>query len=215
MLFEDRADAGRQLARAVDAYRHEDPVVLGLPRGGVPVAFEVARRLRAPLDVILVRKLGAPRNPELAIGAVAETGEVLVDESFLAEVGIPRSYAEEEARRQLAVIRERRRRYTPDRPPADPADRVVIVIDDGVATGSTMAAALELVRASHPRKLVAAMAVAPSPTVAKLSRKADEVVCLATPEPFIAVSRFFGDFRQVSDAEVIAVLADHAGARIG
>lgn len=206
MIFDNREEAARLLAGKLAKYRGRYPLILAIPRGAVPMGRIVADELDGELDVALVRKIGAPGNQEFAIGSVDESGEVLVRD-WAEEYGIPESYIEREARRQLAVIEERRRLYTPGQPPADPVDRVVIVLDDGVATGSTMLAALERVREQRPRRLIAAMAVAPRETVAELAKQADEVVCLATPEPFLAVSRFFRDFSEVTDDQVIAALA--------
>lgn len=207
MRFENREAAARLLAGRLKEYRGQNPLILAIPRGAVPMGRILADALDGELDVVLVRKLGAPGNPELAAGSVAEDGEIVVND-WVADYGIPRSYIDGEARNQLSVIRERRRRYTPDRRPVDPAGRVVIVLDDGVATGATLLSALHLARAKGPRKLVAAVAVAPPETLEKLARAADEVVCLATPDPFFAVGLHFIDFSEVSDAEVVAALKD-------
>jgi predicted phosphoribosyltransferase len=212
MLFANRDAAARLLAGKLAAHRGQDPLVLAIPRGAVPMGRIVADALDGELDVALVRKIGAPGNPQYAIGSVAEGGEIAVREDARA-LGIPQSWIDAEARRQIATLHERRRLYTPGRPPADPAGRVAIVLDDGVATGSTMLAALEVVRGKRPAKLVAATAVAPPSTVRRLAREADEVVVLATPEPFYAVGRFFDDFGEVTDAEVVAALAA-AGDRV-
>lgn len=206
MLFKNRQEAAHRLAERLARYRGQNPLILAIPRGAVPMGRILAEELGGELDVVLVRKIGAPGNPELAIGSVAENGEIAVS-PWAEEAGISPSWIEEEGRRQLAVLRQRRHLYTPDRLAAEPAGRVVIVLDDGVATGSTMLAALEQVRARAPHRLIAAMAVAPGQTVAKLSRVADEVVCLASPEPFFAVGLFFQDFSQVGDDEVMANLA--------
>ncbi|HSN85984.1 MAG TPA: phosphoribosyltransferase family protein [Thermoanaerobaculia bacterium] len=209
MLFRNREEAARRLAVKQAKYRGWNPLILAIPRGAVPMGRILAEELDGELDVVLVRKIGAPGNPELAIGSVAESGETVAS-PWAEEAGIPQSWVEQEARRQLAILKQRRRLYTPDRLAADPAERVVIVLDDGVATGATLLAALEQVRARGPRKLIAAMAVAPEEAVAKLARVADEVVCLSSPEPFFAVSLFFDDFSQVTDGEVVALLAaDH------
>ncbi|HSK77006.1 MAG TPA: phosphoribosyltransferase family protein [Thermoanaerobaculia bacterium] len=209
MLFKNREEAARRLAVKLAKYRGLNPLILAIPRGAVPMGRILAEELDGELDVVLVRKIGAPGNPELAIGSVAESGETVAS-PWAEEAGIPQSWVEQEARRQLAILKQRRRLYTPDRLAADPAERVVIVLDDGVATGATLLAALEQVRARGPRKLIAAMAVAPEEAVAKLARVADEVVCLSSPEPFFAVSLFFDDFSQVTDDEVVALLAaDH------
>lgn len=206
MLFKNRQEAAHRLAERLARYRGQNPLILAIPRGAVPMGRILAEELGGELDVVLVRKIGAPGNPELAVGSVAENGEIAVS-PWAEEAGISPSWIEEEGRRQLAVLRQRRHLYTPDRLAAEPAGRVVIVLDDGVATGSTMLAALEQVRARAPHRLIAAMAVAPGQTVAKLSRVADEVVCLASPEPFFAVGLFFRDFSQVGDDEVMANLA--------
>ena len=206
MLFANREDAARRLAERLARYRGQNPLILAIPRGAVPMGKILAEALGGELDVALVRKIGAPGNPEFAIGSVAENGEVVVRE-WTRQSAIPEDYIEREARRQLATLMERRRLYTPERRALDLAGRVVIVLDDGVATGSTMMAALELVRALGPRRLIAATAVAPRKTLERLQSAADEVVCLASPEPFQAVSLFFDDFSQVTDREVIAILA--------
>lgn len=208
MRFENREAAARLLAGKLAKYRGQHPLILAIPRGAVPMGRILAEELDGELDVVLVRKIGAPGNPELAVGSVDEDGEIVVSD-WARDYGIPRSYIDSEARNQLAVLRERRKRYTPDRPPIDPAGRVAIVLDDGVATGSTLLSALHLARAKGPRKLVAAMAVAPPETLEKLARVADEVICLAIPDPFYAVGLYFIDFSEVSDAEVVAALKDH------
>ncbi|HSN88085.1 MAG TPA: phosphoribosyltransferase family protein [Thermoanaerobaculia bacterium] len=206
MLFRNRQEAAHQLAARLAGYRGSDPLVLVIPRGAVIMGQILAEELDGELDVVMVRKIGAPGNPELAVGSVAESGEVVVS-PWAEETGIPPSWIEQEARRQLAVLRGQRRRYTPERLPAEPEGRTVIVVDDGVATGATMLAALEQVRARSPYKLIAATAVAPRESLEKLAAVADEVVCLSSPEPFFAVGHFFDDFSQVEDEEVTAILA--------
>lgn len=211
--FADRREAGAALARALAEYRGRNPLVLAIPRGAVPMGAVVAEQLEGELDVVLVRKLGAPWNPEFAVGAVSEDGATLVDEDAATAAGADRAYLEEERATQLARLRTRRMTYTPLRPPVDPAGRVVIVLDDGVATGSTMVAALRAVRARGPAELVAATAVAPPSALAKLRAEADRVVVLLTHEPFYGVGRFFDDFTQVEDDEVARVLARAARPR--
>lgn len=209
MLFANREDAARRLAERLKRYRGQNPLILAIPRGAVPMGKILAESLGGELDVALVRKIGAPGNSEFALGSVAENGEVVIRE-WTRNAGVSADYIEREARRQLATLAERRRLYTPGRRAAGIEGRVVIVLDDGVATGSTLLAALEQARRGGPRRLIAATAVAPRKTLEGLARAADEVVCLASPEPFQAVSLFFDDFSQVSDREVVDILAmDH------
>ncbi|WP_231381811.1 alpha/beta fold hydrolase [Rhodanobacter sp. OR87] len=207
--FLDRDDAGRQLADALAHYRGTQPVVLAIPRGAVPMGLVVADALGGELDVVLVRKLGAPGNPEFAIGAVDEHGSVLLNE-YAAEAGADTAYTRRVAQRELALIRERRARYRPGRPATVLAGRMVIVVDDGLATGATMVAALRAVRAQGPARLVCAVPVAAADSLARVSALADEVVCLATPRPFHAVGSHYLDFDSVADEEVIALLAGPA-----
>ncbi len=205
MVFADRRDAGRRLAAALDHLRERRPIVIAVPRGGVVVGHEVATHLRAPLDVIVPRKLRAPYNPELAIGAVAEGGAVFVDEGIARGIGA--AYVEQEIAAQRTEITRRVLAYRGGR--AIPAldGRAAIVVDDGIATGATMIAALRAVRGMTPARLVAAVPVAPPDGIARLAREADEVVCLVAPAVFHAVGQFYGDFAQVDDGEVMALLA--------
>lgn len=205
MPFRDREQAARLLARSLRAYKGHDPLILAVPRGALPMGRILAEELDGELDVVLVRKLGAPGNPELAVGAVGETGDVVLGKE-LEYLGVPGSWIEEEKERQLRVLAARRAAYTPERPPADPRGRIAIVVDDGIATGSTLKAALKAVRARQPRKLIAAFAVAPRASLAEIEPLADDVVCLETPPLFFAVSQFFEDFRQVEDDEVVEIL---------
>lgn len=209
MMFEDRADAGRQLARAVDAFRDADPVVLGLPRGGVPVAFEVARRLRAPLDVILVRKLGVPFQPELAVGAVGEDGVLVVNRDVRASTRLTDEQMQELERAGRAELKSRAQRLRGDRPRVPLEGRLALVVDDGVATGATARAACQVARAHGARAVVLAVPVASSRTVAEMKRELDDMVCLDTPYPFWAVGQVYRNFGQVPDEEV-ATLLDRA-----
>ena len=216
MMFTDRRDAGRRLARRLHGYTAQQPAVVALPRGGVPVAYEVARALDAPLDVIVARKLGAPDQPELGIGALVDGDhpETVLDQQAIALLGVDRDYLRSEIDRQLREIRRREAAYRGGRPPVGLAGRTVIVIDDGLATGSTMRAALRAIRRAGARRVVLAVPVAPLDTLAALAREVDEVVCLATPADFDSVGRFYRDFAATSDAEVVHLLADarHAAA---
>lgn len=205
-MLADRADAARQLAAALARFRTSNPLVLGIPRGGVPMARLIADELQGDLDVVLVRKLRAPGNPEYAIGAIDESGwSFLTSEATW--VRPSPEYLEEEKRAQLEVIRERRRAYTALRPARDPGGRIVIVVDDGLATGATMMAALHALAAKHPARLVCAVPIAPPETIEKVKAYCDAVVCLATPRDFSAVGQFYRSFPQVSDEEVVAALA--------
>jgi putative phosphoribosyl transferase len=205
-MFQDRADAGRRLARELDAYRDADPVVLGLPRGGVPVAFEVARELDAPLDVILVRKLGVPSQPELALGAVGEDGVLVVNRDVLAATRLHPTELRRLENAGRAELDSRTRRLRGDRPRVSLVDRVALVVDDGVATGATARAACQVARAHGARAVVLAVPVASSRTAAALREGLDDLVCLDTPHPFWAVGQVYRDFGQVSDAEVLDLL---------
>jgi predicted phosphoribosyltransferase len=209
MYFRDRYDAGRKLAAALAAFKGQDCVVLALPRGGVPIGAEIAESLGAPLDVLLVRKIGAPYQPELAIGAVVDGGNPIVvrNEELLRLTGTTDQTFDHICKRELGEIERRRRAYVQGRKPLDPAGRIAIVVDDGIATGATMRAALRATRARKPSKLVLAVPVAAADTLADLGREADQTVCLATPDPFGAVGLFYSDFGQVSDDDVIALLS--------
>ncbi len=208
LTFADRAEAGRLLAERLAALRLEAPLVLALPRGGVPVAAEVARALSAPLDVAFVRKIGAPYQPELAVGAVADGDEpeIVLNDELVASLGIDADFIAAQARRELASIERRRAEYAPLRARVDPAGRAVIVIDDGVATGMTMQAALRHLKRRKPARLIAAVPVASRDALEMLEREADEVVCLAAPRDFSSVGAFYRDFGQVSDEEVATLL---------
>ena len=209
-LFEDRRDAGRHLGAALAAYHGRDLVVLALPRGGVPVGFEVAQALGAPLDVLLVRKIGAPGQPELGLGAVVDGSDpqLVLNPSVVEAVAPPAGYIDAEQKRQLLEIERRRQHYVGKRPAPVLSGRTVIVVDDGIATGGTVRAALRGVRRSGPERLVLAVPVAPAESLEELKPECDEIVCLATPEPFYAVGQHYRDFTQTEDDEVVRLLAE-------
>jgi putative phosphoribosyl transferase len=204
-MFRDRNDAATRLAARLMAYQGRNPLILAIPRGAVPMAKIIADKLGGDLDVVLVRKLRAPRQPELAIGSVNESGWTFIADH--AELyGANAHYIEAEKRLQMQTIRQRRAQYTPIRPAVNPAGRTVIVIDDGLATGATMISALHGLRASKPARLVCAVPVAPPDTLAKVADLADEVVCLEAPAFFQAVGQFYQHFPQVDDDEVVEIL---------
>jgi putative phosphoribosyl transferase len=212
-VFTNRADAGRQLAGWLSAYAgRSDVVVLALPRGGVPVAAEVAARLGAPLDVFLVRKLGVPGHPELAMGAIAEGGVMVVSNAILADLGIPRAALDQVAARERLELERRDVQYRGGRERPSVRDKVVILIDDGLATGATMEAAVMALREHHPARIVVATPVGARDACERLSQVADEVICALIPASFMAVGQWYQDFGQTSDDEVKA-LVEQAGVR--
>ncbi|HEX6319493.1 MAG TPA: phosphoribosyltransferase family protein [Burkholderiales bacterium] len=208
-IFDSRLDAGRRLAQALAAYRGRNPLVLCIPRGAVEMGAAIANELEGELDVVLVKKLRAPGSPEFAVGAVDETGWTYVAE-HAAMAGADEAYLAKEKSAQLELLRLRRAQYTPARSPADPAGRIAIVVDDGIATGASMITALHAVRARKPGRLVCAVPVAAPDSLENIQPYADEVVCLEAPEDFRAVGQFYRDFQQVEDEEVVALLARHA-----
>ena len=208
MQFRDRSDAGRQLAAQLTEYaRRSDVTVLALPRGGVPVGFEVALRLAAPFDVFLVRKLGVPGHPELAMGAIAAGGVEVLSDDLIRDLGIPPALVQQAAVRERLELARRDRAYRGDRPQPELRDRAVILVDDGLATGATMQAAVLATRQQAPARIVVAAPVGARATCERLGRIADRVVCVATPEPFDAVGVWYRNFEQTSDEEVTALLA--------
>lgn len=205
--FINRVEAGKELASKLrDFAGSNNAIVLAIPRGGVVVGYEVAHTLKVPLDVIIPRKLGAPSNPELAIGAVTEDGTTILDEQLVNYLGVSKAYIEEESRRQREEISRRLRLYRGDVPYPNLRNRSVIIVDDGVATGSTIRAALDSLRKRGAKTVVIAVPVGPLSTIRELQRKADRVVCLSTPEDFYAIGQFYSDFNQTPDEEVIALL---------
>ena len=209
MKFTDRSDAGRRLAGKLVHLKERRPVVLALPRGGVAIGFEIAQSLSAPLDIVLVRKIGVPWQRELAVGAVTDgaTPEIFIDRDLATTLEIPESYLEEQTARELAEIERRRAIYCPNRPTAELKGHTAIVVDDGIATGATMRVALRAMRCRGPSHLVVAVPVAPPDTLAELGETADEAVCLETPIGLGAIGFYYRDFHQMTDAEVTDLLA--------
>lgn len=205
MPFQNRKQAALRLSEALSAYKGKNPLVLAIPRGAVPMAKIIADTLGGELDVVLVRKLGSPFNAEFAVGSVDESGWTYVAD-YAAEAGASPEYIQAEKQRQMETMRRRREQYTPARQPIEPAGRIVIVVDDGLATGSTMIAALHALRSKETAKLICAVPVAPPDTLEKVRGYADEVVCLEAPMDFRAVGQFYVEFPQVEDAEVIEIL---------
>jgi putative phosphoribosyl transferase len=214
-VIRDRSEAGEKLAARLQHYRDAKPVVLALPRGGVPVGFEIAVALNAPLDLLFVRKIGVPWQPELAAAAVAEVGgpEMVRNEQVIRLADVPEEYLTEQAARELDEITRRRSLYRGGKPVIDVAGRTAIVVDDGIATGATVRAALRALRRAQPARIVLAVPVAPEETIKELANEADEICCLETPANFGAISQFYKSFRQTSDEEVIDLLRRAAAAQ--
>ena len=207
MEFVDRRDAGRRLAAQLEPFRLERPIVIALPRGGVPVAFEVARSLEAPLEILAVRKLGAPGNPELGVGAIAEDGTAVLDRDLARRVGMTRRMLEATIDAEVRELRRRVLEYRDGRSRLAVRGRTVIVVDDGLATGLTDLAAVRALRAAGAGRIIVAVPVGSREAVARVGEEADEIVCLTIPRELLGVGRWYDDFAPVSDAEVLALLA--------
>jgi len=204
--FSDRVDAGKRLASALTEFAGKNAIVLAIPRGGVVVGYEISKALHLPLDVIIPHKIGAPGNPELAIGAMTEDGTIILDEALIAYIGVPKSYIKEESERQKHEIERRLKMYRQNEPYPNLEGREVIIVDDGIATGSTMKAALSSVKNRGAKTVTVAVPVGPPSTIKELKRQADRVVCPSTPEYFQAIGQFYADFNQTTDEEVIKLL---------
>lgn len=206
--FRDRVEAGQLLARSLMAYANRsDVIVLGLPRGGVPVAFEVARALQVPMDICLVRKLGVPSHKELAMGAIASDGVRVLNYDVVGWLGISGNVIDEVATKELRELQRRDRAYRGDRPPPDLRDRTVLLVDDGIATGATIKAAISVIQKENPQRIVVAVPVAAAETCQELRQQVEEVVCLKTPQPFHAIGLWYDNFAQTTDGEVCALLS--------
>ncbi|MCP8317418.1 MAG: phosphoribosyltransferase [archaeon] len=205
-MFRDRKEAGKFLAEALSEYKDKNPIVLAIPRGGVIVAYEVAKALNAPLDLIIPRKIGAPNQPELAIGAVTEDGTTILNQDILQYLRVPDEYIKEEVKNQVEEIKRRMKKYLGDKLRLSIEGKVTILVDDGVATGATIKAAIASIRKRKPALTVLAIPVGPQDTIEELRREVDEVICLMTPEPFFAIGQFYKSFEQTSDEEVIEIL---------
>jgi predicted phosphoribosyltransferase len=204
-MFRNRADAAEKLAEKLMLYQGKNPVIMAIPRGAVPIAKVIAKRLRGSYDLVLVRKLGAPMNKELAIGSVDESGWTYIS-GLAATTGADSDYIESEKQAQMDVIHQRRQQYTPLRSSINPCGRIVIVVDDGLATGATMISALHGLRSRKPSKLICAVPVSPVETLYKIAEYADEVICLETPTNFQSVGQFYEDFPQINDEDMIKML---------
>jgi putative phosphoribosyl transferase len=207
MRFQDRREAGQLLAEELDFLKgKKDVIVLGIPRGGVVLAYEVAQAIGAPLDIYITRKIGAPHNPELAIGAVASDGGIVLDHDLVRQLGVPEDYIERETERQRREIERRAREYRGDRQPLELEGKTVVVVDDGVATGATTMATLRALQKQETKELVLAIPVGPPETIKQLGKEADRAICLRTPRLFWAVGAFYAVFDQTSDEEVKRLL---------
>ncbi len=207
--FADRVDAGKRLASALENFAGKNMIVLAIPRGGVVVGYEIAKTLSLPLDVIIPHKIGAPNNPELAIGAMTEDGTIILDNNLIAYIGVSDDYIREESMQQKREIERRLKFYRQNEPYPNLQNRDIIIVDDGIATGSTMKAALASVKNRGAKTVIVAVPVGPPSTIKELKKQADRVVCLYTPEYFQAIGQFYDNFSQTTDEEVIQLLREN------
>lgn len=203
-MFKDRHEAAMLLAKKLEKYKNKNGIVLAVPRGGVPIGYYIAKELDLPLEIILSKKIGHPQNPEYAIGSVSLQGTIINDNIM----GVSKEYLEKEGERILKGLKEKFKLFMGHRKPIDLKDKIVIVVDDGIATGNTILATLEMLKKSDPKQIIIAVPVSPPDTARKLSKLVDEFICLLTPEDFMAIGQFYRNFSQVSDEEVIKFLDD-------
>lgn len=211
MIFRDRVEAGKKLAETLKGFRGKDVVVLGIPRGGVVVASEVAKALGAPLDIVVTRKIEAPGEPEFALGAVTQEGDVIMDRQAAESLGASSSYLDDQIRKKKEEVDDRMQRLRGEKPYPELAGKVVLIIDDGIATGSSVSAAVMSVKKRKPKEIVVAVPVAPKDAVETLAEDGTKVVSLDTPGPFLAIGEFYRNFDQVDDTEVIRILRQSSG----
>lgn len=209
-MFFDRREAGERLVERLLSFAGKDVIVLAIPRGGVLVGDEVAKHLGATLDVVIPRKIGAPGNPELAIGAVVDKDKVILNEELVEALRVPDEYIIEEVEKELKEITRRREKYSGKKEPLNLKDKTVIIVDDGLATGYTAIAAIRAIKKDEPKKIILAVPVAPTETYERLKEEVDEIICLNTPSLFFAVGQFYTDFSQVSDEDVVAILSKYS-----
>lgn len=208
MIFQDRIEAGKKLAEALSSYRgKKDVVLLGLARGGVVVAHAAAKELDLPFDVIIVRKIGAPDNPELALGAIAEKGRGIFNEELITLLGVSKEFIKREIEREREVVKQRKEKFLQGKEPLSLEEKIAILIDDGIATGASMKVAIESVKAQKAKKIVVAVPVAASDSLKEISEMVDEVICVSKPPHFPAVGAFYREFKQVTDEEILQLIA--------
>ncbi len=214
VLFKNRQEAGRKLAGALREFKGKDVVVLGIPRGGVVVANEVAKALGAPLDIVVTRKIEAPGEPEYALGAVTQEGDVIMDRQAAESLGASPAYLDEQVRKKREEVKERMQRLRGDAPYPRIEGKVVVIVDDGIATGSSVSAAVMSVKKRKPKEVIVAVPVAPADAIEMLAGEGARVVCLETPGPFLAIGEFYGDFDQVEDLEVKRILDERSSGKL-